>query len=57
MTRTPPAEYLGYIAYCYRRVLPDSMQDWVHNDLAGKGALPQSSGLLFRACWYSVRFG
>ena len=29
---------LEYIAYCYGRVLPDSMQDWVHNDLAGKGA-------------------
>ena len=29
---------LDYIAYCYGRVLPDSMQDWVHNDLAGKGA-------------------
>jgi hypothetical protein len=27
-----------YVAYCYGRVLPDSMQDWVHNDLAGKGA-------------------
>jgi hypothetical protein len=27
-----------YIAYCYGRVLPASMQDWVHQDLAGKGA-------------------
>jgi hypothetical protein len=29
---------LQYIAYSYGRVLPDSMQDWVRNDLAGKGA-------------------
>jgi Family of unknown function (DUF5313) len=29
---------LQYIAYCYGRVLPDSMRDWVRNDLAGKGA-------------------
>ncbi|WP_136246168.1 DUF5313 domain-containing protein [Mycobacterium intracellulare] len=27
-----------YIAYCYGRVLPASMRDWVRNDLAGKGA-------------------
>lgn len=27
-----------YIAYCYGRVLPDSMKDWVRNDLGGKGA-------------------
>ena len=33
---------LGYIAYCYGRVLPDSMQDWVHNDLAGKGAVTRT---------------
>ena len=29
---------LQYIAYSNGRVLPDSMQDWVRNDLAGKGA-------------------
>ncbi len=27
-----------YIAYSYGRVLPASMQDWVRNDLTGKGA-------------------
>ena len=27
-----------YIGYCYGRRLPDSMRDWVRNDLAGKGA-------------------
>jgi hypothetical protein len=30
---------LQYIAYCYGRRLPDSMRDWVRNDLAGKGAI------------------
>jgi Family of unknown function (DUF5313) len=34
--RRPSA--LQYIAYCYGRVLPASMRDWVRNDLAGKGA-------------------
>ena len=29
---------LQYIGYCYGRVLPDSMKDWVRNDLGGKGA-------------------
>jgi hypothetical protein len=29
---------LQYIGYCYGRVLPDSMKDWVRNDLTGKGA-------------------
>ena len=29
---------LQYIAYSYGRVLPESMRDWVRNDLAGKGA-------------------
>lgn len=29
---------LQYIAYCYGFTLPDSMRDWVSNDLAGKGA-------------------
>ena len=27
-----------YIKYCYGGRLPDSMRDWVRNDLAGKGA-------------------
>lgn len=27
-----------YVAYCYGRILPDSMREWVRNDLAGKGA-------------------
>src|SRR3990170_8337775 len=27
-----------YIGYCYGRRLPDSMREWVRNDLAGKGA-------------------
>lgn len=27
-----------YIGYCYGRRLPDSMRDWVRNDLAGPGA-------------------
>jgi hypothetical protein len=34
-TRPNPWEYIGY---CYGRRLPDSMRDWVRNDLAGKGA-------------------
>ena len=29
---------LQYIGYCYGRVLPASMRDWVRNDLGGKGA-------------------
>jgi hypothetical protein len=28
-----------YITYAYGRTLPDSMQNWVANDLAGKGAV------------------
>lgn len=28
-----------YIAYSYGRTLPDSMRDWVAQDLTGKGAL------------------
>ena len=35
--RTRP-NLLQYIVYCYGRRLPDSMRDWVRNDLAGKGA-------------------
>lgn len=29
---------LAYIGYCYGRVLPVEMDDWVRQDLAGKGA-------------------
>ena len=29
---------LQYIAYCYGKILPPSMRDWVRNDLTGKGA-------------------
>lgn len=29
---------IQYVAYCYGRVLPASMSDWVRNDLSGKGA-------------------
>ena len=29
---------LTYIAYCYGKVLPVEYDDWVRNDLAGKGA-------------------
>ena len=29
---------LQYVRYCCGRRLPDSMRDWVRNDLAGKGA-------------------
>jgi hypothetical protein len=36
-SRTRP-NVLEYIGYCYGRRLPDSMRDWVRNDLAGKGA-------------------
>jgi len=35
--RTRP-NIFQYIGYCYGRRLPDSMLDWVRNDLAGKGA-------------------
>ena len=34
----PRPKLLQYVAYCYGRVLPDSMKDWVRNDLGGKGA-------------------
>ena len=37
-TTRAPARTLEYIGYCYGRRLPDSMRDWVRNDLAGKGA-------------------
>jgi hypothetical protein len=36
--RTKP-NALQYIRYCYGARLPDSMRDWVRNDLAGKGAV------------------
>lgn len=29
---------LQYIAYCYGKVLPPEMDDWVREDLSGKGA-------------------
>ncbi|MUL82210.1 MULTISPECIES: DUF5313 domain-containing protein [unclassified Mycolicibacterium] len=35
--RTTPGP-LQYIGYCYGKRLPDSMRDWVSNDLAGPGA-------------------
>ena len=35
--RTKPTAW-QYIRYCYGGRLPDSMRDWVRNDLAGKGA-------------------
>jgi Family of unknown function (DUF5313) len=34
--RRPSA--IQYVRYCYGWRLPDSMRDWVRNDLAGKGA-------------------
>jgi hypothetical protein len=34
--RRPSA--VQYVRYCYGRRLPDSMRDWVRNDLAGEGA-------------------
>ncbi len=41
--RTRP-NFLQYIGYCYGRRLPDSMRDWVRNDLAGKGATDPDDG-------------
>jgi Family of unknown function (DUF5313) len=35
--RTKPGP-LQFLRYCCGRRLPDSMRDWVRNDLAGKGA-------------------
>ena len=37
-TGRPRPNVVQYIAYCYGRVLPDSMKDWVRTDLGGKGA-------------------
>ncbi|PXW99170.1 DUF5313 domain-containing protein [Mycolicibacterium moriokaense] len=34
----PRPTALQYLGYCYGRVLPASMRDWVRNDLTGKGA-------------------
>jgi hypothetical protein len=39
--RTKP-NALQYVRYCYGRRLPDSMRDWVRNDLAGNGAVHQA---------------
>jgi hypothetical protein len=38
--RVPPSRpgALQYIAYCYGKRLPDSMRQWVAQDLAGPGA-------------------
>jgi len=36
-TRTKP-NLFEYIGYCYGRRLPDSMRDWVRNDVTSKGA-------------------
>jgi len=36
-TGRPRPNVVQYIAYCYGRVLPDSMKDWVRNDLGGQG--------------------
>ena len=56
--RTRPGP-LQYITYCYGRSLPDSMRDWVRNDLTGDTAtlrhliralvpyLPGSVGVFF----------
>ena len=38
METTKPTP-LQYVAYAYGRRLPDSMQRWVANDLAGEGAV------------------
>ena len=40
MTATPRTRpnLWEYIGYCYGRRLPDSMWEWVANDLAGQGA-------------------
>ena len=37
-TSPNPKQWLGYVA---GRRLPMSMQDWVRNDLVGKGAVPR----------------
>jgi len=37
-TGRPRPNVVQYIAYCYGRVLPESMKEWVRTDLGGKGA-------------------
>ncbi|MFD4369646.1 DUF5313 family protein [Rhodococcus sp. NPDC058521] len=36
--RPGPLQWLGY---CFGRTLPESMQDWVRNDLVGDWAVPR----------------
>jgi hypothetical protein len=45
MRRTAPGP-LRYISYSFGRKLPESMQDWVRNDLTGEAAIPRH---LFRS--------
>lgn len=44
--RTRP-NALEYITYCYGRRLPDSMRDWVRQDLAGPGAVRRMMTRMF----------
>jgi hypothetical protein len=44
--RTKP-NLLEYIGYCYGKRLPDSMRDWVREDLAGKGATVRMMARVF----------
>jgi len=44
--RTRPNAW-EYITYCYGRRLPDSMRDWVRQDLAGKGAVRRMMTRMF----------
>ena len=37
-TRRSRPSALEYLIYCYGYTLPESMRDWVRNDVAGKGA-------------------
>ena len=39
MTTALQPSPIQYVAYSYGRRLPDSMRDWVANDLAGQGAV------------------
>jgi len=34
----PRPNPIQFVRYCYGHPLPDSMREWVRNDLAGKGA-------------------
>ena len=38
VSNRPSPNPLQYVAYCYGKILPPSMHDWVRNDLTGKGA-------------------